>query len=63
MRGSLVHRPANQLKLFHPPRKTPPWQTLPLEVRQRAIKLLALLLRQNVAERGVADPAQEASNE
>ncbi len=57
MRWSLGYRHANQLKLFHPPQRTPQWQTLPPEARQSATKLLALMLRQHAAGRAV--PANE----
>ncbi|KAI3603383.1 hypothetical protein D8I24_2890 (plasmid) [Cupriavidus necator H850] len=39
--------PGNQLDLFHPCPKTPQWTTLPPEVRQQTIRLLAQLLRQH----------------
>jgi hypothetical protein len=43
-----------QLKLFHPVVRTPEWSTLPLEVRQRVLLLLARLLREAAAcERAV----------
>jgi hypothetical protein len=37
-----------QLKLFHPIAKTPNWNTLPPEIRQRALPLLVRLLREAV---------------
>jgi hypothetical protein len=33
-----------QGSLFHPPRQTPPWSTLPLELRTEVTKLVARML-------------------
>ncbi len=38
------HR-AVQLELFHPRLERPAWRTLPKDVRQKIVKLLAQLLR------------------
>ena len=45
-----------QLKLFHPVARTPEWSALPSEVRQRALALLARLLREAAArERAIRE--------
>jgi hypothetical protein len=44
----------DQLNLFHPIPVTPGWTLLPLEARQKALHLLARLLRQH-RRRFVAD--------
>lgn len=36
-----------QLNLFHPNSRTPLWSSLPLEVREQTLRLLARLLRQH----------------
>ena len=38
-------RRAEQLNMFHPPRVRPAWLTLPMEVRQKTMRLLADMLR------------------
>lgn len=43
-----------QLNLFHPVAKTPEWSVLPLEVRQRALRLLARMIRDAVAREQAA---------
>jgi hypothetical protein len=40
-------RSLDQLMLFHPLPKTPQWMSLPAEVREQTLKLLARLLRQH----------------
>ena len=57
------YRHANQLKLFHPPQSTPRWQALPLEIRDGATKLLALMLRGHAASGVAPDDAEETSDE
>lgn len=37
----------NQLHLFHASPSTPPWASLPIEVRQQTLRLLVRLLRQH----------------
>ncbi len=63
MRQPSGYRHASQLKLFHPPQRAPQWQALSSEVRQRATKLLALILRRHAAGRGVPDNAKGTSDE
>lgn len=60
MRRLRDRRHFNQLDLFHPPQKTPQWQRLPLEVRQSATKLLALMLRRHAP---IRDEAEGVSDE
>jgi hypothetical protein len=45
MRNS--RRRVEQLNLFHPPRTTPSWTTLPPEVREEVLALLAQLFREH----------------
>lgn len=47
-------RQSGQFPLFQTPSpKTPHWEALPYELRQRTVRLLARLLRQHYARRGV----------
>lgn len=52
-------RPLDQLMLFHPRPRTPQWMSLPAEVREHTLRLLARLLRQHrrarLVEREVHD--------
>ena len=51
-----------QLKLFHPPITTPPWGSLPQEVRRHTVQLLARLLR--AYSRSLAkEPGEEVRDE
>lgn len=43
-----ARRRANQLNLFHPTRRLPQWQALPLDARQNVIRLIALMLRRHL---------------
>ena len=45
MRSLAKSRRASQLPLFHPPIATPPWESLPEEVRRQTVALLVRLLR------------------
>jgi len=49
MRSRVHARQGDQLKLFHPPRRRPTWRGLPEKVRQRTQRLLAQMLREEVA--------------
>ncbi len=53
----------SQLTLFHPVVRTPVWSTLPVEVRHRALSLLARLLREAASRDCGADPAGGRSDE
>ena len=59
-----VNRPRlSQPTLFHPSHPRPSLQTLPPEIQEKTIRLLARLLRVHV-DRGLASgQAQEAGNE
>jgi hypothetical protein len=48
MRKSLTRQRVAQFKLFHLPQKRPSWQLLPSEVRRKAERLLARLLREHI---------------
>jgi hypothetical protein len=62
MRKSLSHRVA-QSTLFHPPHKSPPWQGLPREIRLKAARLLARLLREHFGRPNAAGTKKEAGDE
>jgi len=53
----------SQPTLFHPPPARPHFQTLPQDIRDRAIRLLARLLRLQADQRHVSDEAGEARHE
>lgn len=55
--------PLTQLKLFHPVARLPTWSTLPLEIRQRALPLLARLLADGAARERAAAQAGGPSDE
>lgn len=55
-------RPA-QLSLFQPTPTTIAWRTLPSEVRQQSLRLLARLLREHCARRWLVPSAREACDE
>ena len=63
MSWSPDYRHVDQLKLFHPPQKTPRWQTLPSDVRQSTTKLLALMLRQHAGGRAAPNSAKGTNDE
>jgi len=46
MRHIRDRRSLDQLTLFHPRPTTPQWTSLPAEVREQALRLLARLFRQ-----------------
>jgi hypothetical protein len=60
-----VHPPpkAVQIDLFHPPRQTPSWQTLPSTIREQTLTLLAQLLRVHPCQGANATPAEERNDE
>ncbi|HEU4994305.1 MAG TPA: hypothetical protein VFT29_05775 [Gemmatimonadaceae bacterium] len=53
----------SQPTLFHPPSARPRFQTLPQDIQDRAIRLLARLLRLQVDQLRVSDEAREAHHE
>jgi hypothetical protein len=57
------HRRAGQWDLFQPMPQQPAWSTLPVEVRQKATRLLARLLRELQARRGNAAHEKEVNDE
>lgn len=42
---------AMQLTLFRPPRNEPAWESMPIEVQQQVLRLMARVLREHVARR------------
>ncbi len=60
-----VHPPhkAVQIDLFHPPRQTPSWRTLPSPIREQTVTLLAQLLRAHPYQDAKARPAEERNDE
>ena len=56
-------RRAVQLELFHPPRQTPAWQTLPLARQVQTVTLLAQLLQEHAYPPLDAAPPEEVSDE
>jgi len=57
-------RSLDQLALFHPRPTTPPWVSLPAEVREQTLILLARLLRAHRLTRlSGSDVTREAGNE
>ena len=53
----------SQPTLFHPPHPRPSFQTLPPEIQETTIRLLARLLRLHVDRVFAAGVAQEAGDE
>jgi len=47
MSKPLTRRRVDQLGLFRPPPRTPTWQALPAEVRQKTTALLTRMLRRH----------------
>jgi hypothetical protein len=52
-----------QPTLFHPPHPSPPFQTLPQEIQEKAIRLLARLLRVQADQTLAVGEAKEARHE
>ena len=62
MRKSLSHRIAPST-LFHPPHKSPAWQELHREIRLKAVRLLARLLREHFGRLRAAGTGKEVGHE
>jgi hypothetical protein len=62
MPRSVHHTRLSHPSLFHPPPFGPQFQTLPPDVKAKAIRLLARLLRLEVDQRRAGE-AQEADDE
>jgi hypothetical protein len=54
---------ASQPTLFHPPLTRPPFQTLPQDIQERTIRLLARLLLLRADQLRVSGEAEEAHHE
>lgn len=52
-----------QLNLFHPPRVAVNWETLPREIQQQSVRLLARLLRDHCVRGQARVPTGEAGDE
>ena len=63
MRKSLTRQRVAQFKLFHPPQKRPSWQLLPPEVRRKAERLLARLLREHIGRVHLSGSKKGAGDE
>ena len=63
MPGSVNSPRLAQPTLFYPPLSRPSFQTLPLEIQEKTIRLLARLLRLHVDRIFASDLAQEARDE
>jgi hypothetical protein len=53
----------SQPTLFHPPPRRPHFQTLPQDIQERTIRLLARLLHLQANEIRVSDEAREVRHE
>jgi hypothetical protein len=64
MRRQKDPRSFDQLTIFYPQPTTPQWESLPLEARERATKLIARLLQTHRGNRLASrDTAQEECDE
>ena len=63
MPRSLTRARLSQPTLFHPPQPRPRFQALPQDIQDRAIRLLARLLRLQADRMLVSGEAQEARHE
>ena len=63
MQPSKYLKPSSQLNLFHVRPNIPPWESLPLETRHLAMRLLARLLRQHYRRSRGARRGQEVCDE
>jgi hypothetical protein len=63
MRPSVHHVRLSQPTLFHPPDAPPAFQTLPRDIQEKAMRLLARLLRLQAGQTLASGEAQEACHE
>lgn len=56
-------RRAIQLTLFRPARNEPGWESVPIEIQQQVLRLLANMLRGHVTRRGGEPEAQRDRDE
>ena len=54
MRSITTRSKVAQLNLFHPPQASIRWESLPKEIQQHSVRLLARLLREYARSRGCA---------
>jgi hypothetical protein len=63
MRPSVNHVRVSQPTLFHPPDAPPAFQTLPRDIQEKAMRLLARLLRLHADQTLASGEAREARYE
>ena len=63
MRSPNRHHEGEQLDLLHAARQIPTWWSLPVEVRERTVLLLARLLREHRSWHLGGDAAREVGDE
>ena len=63
MRRAVHRRQNDQLGLFHPPRRSPTWQSLPTELKERTVELLAQMLRGDLVRPLRGGDAREVCDE
>ena len=63
MRSLPPHHEDEQLDLFHPACRGPTWWTLPSQVRERTIPLLARMVGEYLIRHLGADAAREVGDE
>ncbi len=56
-------RRAIQLTLFRPTRNEPGWQSVPFEIQQQVLRLIAQMFRDHVARQGGEPVPQESGDE
>ncbi|MGH8846721.1 MAG: hypothetical protein ACREXQ_05690, partial [Polaromonas sp.] len=56
-------RRAIQLTLFRPVRNEPGWESVPIEIQQQVLRLVARMLRDHVARQGGEPAPQEDRDE
>lgn len=63
MRKVLIRCRERQLDLFQPTPKAPPWLSIPVEARRKAISLLARLLRKHRLRLLASESEKEVTDE
>jgi hypothetical protein len=63
MLKSQRQRQNEQFGLFHPPHRSPPWRTLPTQVKKKAVELLAQMLHQALVGQLHDDDARETPDD